>query len=100
MSVHDGLEAFIDESIRLSSRKGYYPTVFRKMRDRYGTVAAISMLVESGEVQSGFKRLKKIGLIDWSIEAAVMKFPECFSATAQKCAEFRLKVARREVSLT
>ncbi len=94
------LEAYIDESIRRSTRRGYYPTVFRRMRDQHGTVAAISMLVESGEVQSGFKRLKKLGLIEWSIEAAVVKFPECFTSRARECAEFRLKLARDEISLT
>ena len=92
----DDLEAFIDETIRRARQKGYYPTVFQAMRSRHGTVAAIEKLVQSGEVQSGFKRLKALGLLDWSIEAAVIKFPDRFSPAAHQCAEFRLGLVGRE----
>jgi hypothetical protein len=88
------LEAFIDETIRRAAKVGYHPTVFIGMREKLGTVTAISKLVESGDVQSGFKRLSKLGLLDWTIEAAVGKFPSEFSATARECAAFRLKSAR------
>lgn len=69
------LEQFVDEGSRLCQSKGYYPTVFMRMRQDYGTVPAIKRLVESGEKQSGFTRLKKLNLLDWSLEAAVLKFP-------------------------
>lgn len=61
-----GLEAFIDEGIRISRQNEYHPTVFIGMRERLGTVPAISQLVE-------------LGLLDWTIEAAVTKFPDEFS---------------------
>ena len=83
------LEAFIDETIKLSRQKGYHPTVFIGMRERHQTIPAISRLV-----QSGFKRLNELGLIDWTIEAAVIKFPEEFSADTRECAEFRLRIAK------
>jgi hypothetical protein len=35
---------------------------------------------------------KERGLLDWSIEAAVLKFPDKFSQAAQACADFRLNV--------
>lgn len=66
------------------------------MRQRHGTVKAISKLVESGDIQSGFKRLNSLGLIDWTIEAAVTKFPEEFSPTTLECAEFRLRIANKD----
>jgi hypothetical protein len=59
----DDLEAFIDETIRLAKEHNYSPTVFRGMRAQYGTVAAIEKLVQSGDVQSGFKRLESLGLL-------------------------------------
>jgi hypothetical protein len=92
----DGLEAFIDETIRRAQQRGYYPTVFQRMRAQYGTVSAIEKLVISGEVQSGFKRLQELGLLAWSIEASVIKFPEKFTNAANECAEFRLRLVRNE----
>ncbi len=88
------LESFIDEMIRLSQQKGYHPKTFISMRERHKTVPAISRLVESGAIQSGFKRLDELGLLDWTIEAAVMRFPTEFSADTRECAEFRLRLAR------
>lgn len=84
------LEAFVDETIRLSQARDYHPTVFIGMRRRHGTVEAISRLVVSGDIQSGFKRLNELGLLDWTIEAAVTKFPDEFSQGVREAAEWRL----------
>lgn len=89
------LEHFIDETIRLSGQKGYHPTIFIDMRRRHRTIPAIKRLVESGDVQSGFTRLKELGLLEWTIEAAVLKFPEEFPASTRECAEFRLQLVKR-----
>jgi hypothetical protein len=86
-----GLEAFIDETIALAKARGYIPAIFIGMRRQYGTVEAIERLVQSGDIQSGFKRLTKLGLADWTIEAAVSKFAGEFSRHARECAEWRLK---------
>jgi hypothetical protein len=88
------LEAFIDESIRLSRENGYYPTEFIRMRSRHGTVEAISLLVVSGEIQSGFQRLRELNLLDWTVEAAAMRFPDEFSREVREAAEWRLRQAR------
>ena len=85
------LEAFIDRTIELAKERGYNPTVFRGMRAQHGTLEAIERLVQSGDVQSGFKRLKQLGLLEWTIEAAVMKFPTEFTRNARQCAEWRLQ---------
>jgi hypothetical protein len=90
------LEAFIDETIRLSREHGYNPTVFIGMRARQGTIPAIVQLVQSGDIQSGFKRLHTLGLVDHTIEAVVLRFPREFPAAAHECAEFRLRLVREE----
>jgi hypothetical protein len=88
------LEAFVDESLRLSKARGHNPSVFVAMRHQLGTIDAIERLVQSGDLQSGFKRLKQLGLIDWTIETAVTKFPAEFSQNAKQCAEWRLQQIR------
>ena len=89
----DPLEAFVDETIRQAVKHEYRPRVFIRMREKHGTVGAISKLVQSGEIQSGFKRLKELGILQWSIESAVVKFPSYFSKDDLECAEFRLSTA-------
>jgi hypothetical protein len=88
------LEAFVDETIRRSKERGYNPSVFVGMRHQFGTIDAIERLVQSGEMQSGFKRLKQLGLLDWTIESAVIKFAAEFSSNAKQCAEWRLQQIR------
>lgn len=86
------LEAFIDETIKVSAEHGYFPTTFISMRSRHGTIDAISRLVASGDVQSGFNKLHSLGLLDHTIEAAVLKFPDEFKRQERECAEFRLRM--------
>lgn len=86
------LESFIDETITVARQHGYHPTIFIGMRSRQGTVCAISRLVENGDIQSGFRRLQKLGLLDHTIEAAVLRFPKEFSDRTRECAEFRLRI--------
>ena len=87
----DPLEVWVDESIRLSQAKGYHPSNFIAMRERYKTVGAMEKLVESGHIQSGFVKLKKLGMArEWSVEAGILKFPGRFSPGARACAQFRL----------
>lgn len=95
----DDLETWVDESIRLSGTKGYFPTDFMRMRRANSgrSVEPIERLVQSGDIQSGFRRMKQIGLIDWSLEAAVRKFPARFTKQALSCAEFRLDVLAKEI---
>lgn len=88
------LEAFVDETILRGREKGYIPTIFIGMRQDLETIPAISRLVRSGDIQSGFKRLQALGLLEWTIEAAVEKFPEEFSKDDRECATFRLRLAR------
>jgi hypothetical protein len=88
------LESFIDETINVAIEHDYHPTIFVSMRNQLGTVPAITKLVESGDVQSGFKRLEKLNLLDYTIERAVLRFPNEFTARARECAEFRLRLVQ------
>jgi hypothetical protein len=87
------LEAFIDEALRQSVRAGYHPAVFRRMRDQHGLIEAIEKLVQSGEIQSGFRRLNTLNMLEWSIEEAVIRFSDEFTPIALECAEFRIRLA-------
>jgi hypothetical protein len=95
--MSEALEQFIDESIWRSRERGYHPTGFIDMRERRGTKGAIERLVISGDIQSGFKRLKELKMLEWTIEAAVLKFPEVFTnREVRAAAEWRLRQAREE----
>jgi len=65
------LEAFIDESIRLFRRRAVSIHDFSRdvipPRHR-GSHRALRV----GGIQTGFRKLKALGLLDWSIEAAVI----------------------------
>ena len=89
------LEAFIDEGIEFSKARGYNPTVFIGMRGQHGAIEAIERLVQSGDIQSGFKRLRQMNLLEWTIEAAVTKFPSEFGRHTRECAEWRLAQANK-----
>jgi hypothetical protein len=57
-NTSDPLEAWVDKSILECQAKGYHPGYFIDMRRRLGTVPAMEQLVETGDIQSGFRRLK------------------------------------------
>jgi hypothetical protein len=86
----DPLETFVDEGLQRMAERRYYPSVFIRMRGQHGTAPAIERLVVSGEVQSGFRRLQRLDMLEWSMEAAVGRFPDRFTQTARECAAFRL----------
>lgn len=86
------LEVCVDESIERTKKAGYYPKTFILMRKRHETIPAMTRLVQSGEIQSGFKKLKQLGLAqEWSIEAIILKYPHEFTAPAVECARWRLE---------
>lgn len=91
MSHNAELEDFMDESISLGREKGYIPTTFMRMREEYGTIETMKKLIRSGDIQSGFRRLLEIDLLDWSIEAAVLKFPDEFTEEEREAARWRLE---------
>ena len=63
----------------------------RPMLERYGPVEALRILVESGELQSGFKALRDAGLLHESFEQLVVKHGTAlFEAPAVEAAQWRL----------
>ena len=96
MSGSTELEAFMDESLRQGVKKGYNQPIFMRMRTRHGTVEAMKKLVVSSEIQSGFQRMKEIGLLDWTVEAAILKFPDEFTFEDRDAAKWRLEQATKE----
>ena len=95
MSDDYDLESFVAEGVRRAQERGYHPIGLLQMRERHGTAEAIRRLVRSGDIQSGFKRLAELELSEWSVEAAVLRFPEEFSRQDQQAAEWRLIQARK-----
>lgn len=68
------------------------------MRARYGTIEAIKRLVVSGEIQSGFKRLKALNRLQWSLEQCVLEFKDHFDKPTVECAKWRLWALERIAS--
>jgi hypothetical protein len=87
------LERFVDESIQLSRSKGYHPTVFEDMRARHRTWEAMRRIVQTGDIQSGFRRLVQLGLRDWTVEAGIVKFATEFDKGTVEAARWRLEQA-------
>ena len=94
------LEAFIEEGHRRAVARGYRNTAFMQMRERYGTIEAITRLVKSGEVKSGLRRMIELGLAEWTIDAGVANFPEHFPEDVQAAAQWRLSTAKELYSPT
>lgn len=82
------VEAAIQECMSL----GYTPTTFLQMKARWGAVAAAKKLVVSGDIQTGFKRLKAMGRIDLSLEYLMKKekYHTLFTQGEREAAEWRL----------
>lgn len=98
MAVEHDLESFVDESIDVSRKNGYNPTTFISMRIRHTTKGAIARLVVNGTIQSGFERMAQLGLLDWTLEQAVLNFPSEFPREVREAAEWRLSQARQQTS--
>lgn len=57
------LDSFVDAMIYWAAPR-YTPTKFIRMRRESGKVAAKYRLVTSGEIQTAFRALERIGMID------------------------------------
>ena len=63
----------------------------RPMLEKHGPVEALSILVESGELQSGFKALRDAGLLHESFEQLVVNHgAELFDTPTIEAAQWRL----------
>ena len=62
----------------------------RPMLERHGHVDALRLLVESGELQSGFKALRDADLLHQSFEQLVVNHTELFEQRTVQAAQWRL----------
>jgi hypothetical protein len=100
MTNGDELEQFLDEGIARCRAKRYPPTKFEQMRVDYRrrglkSEELIKTLVISSDMQSGFKEMERLGILEWSLEAAVLKFPGRFDKETREAAAWRLEEVRR-----
>ncbi len=84
------LEAFVDKSIRLSIKARIHPTRFIELRALKGTREAINQLVLTPRITDGFTNAVLKGLKDYTLESAVLKFPQYFSDEVRDAARRRL----------
>lgn len=88
------IDEFVDYFISLCAVLNYRPRNFIKLRARVGTIVAIATLVGKEKPTSGFRRAFELGLIEYSLEAAVCSFPTQFSTEVHERALSRLSSAR------
>lgn len=62
----------------------------RQMIDRYGLVVALSKLVVSADLQSGFKTLRDRGQLDKTFEKVIVRYAEHFRDDVVDAAKWRL----------
>lgn len=88
----DDLDAHIDDCIQHWVASGSSTLGFPTMRTRHGTVGAIARLVRTRTIQAGFTQLWEHGLLQWSLEAAVLKFPHYFDDGTCNAAQRTLRM--------
>lgn len=62
----------------------------RQMIERHGAVEALSRLVESPDLQQGFRVLRDRGELDNTFEAIIVRFPKLFPDKVVEAAQWRL----------
>jgi len=78
---------------------GYVPTAWiSMMRGSGGAVSAARRLLISGDIQSGFERLIRMGRRDLTVEQAVLddRWAALFSEAHREAARWRLTQAEHE----
>ena len=85
------LIAAVDRAIEIYEKMiGEYASRTRPMLDRYGHVQALSRIVQSPDLQSGFKALRDSGQLAITFEAVVVEFADDFEPQIVSAAQWRL----------
>lgn len=85
------LENDVENTILIYERiAGISATRTREMIEKKGYTQALSDLVISGEIQTGFKKLVKAGKINDTFESLIVKYKERFPKKIIEAAQFRL----------
>ena len=62
----------------------------RQMLERYGDIRALSRLMESGEIQTGFRQLMQANKSELTFEAIIVRHKSLFRLEVVEGAKFRL----------
>lgn len=84
------LNEFIEESLRQAASKNFRPKIFPGRWFPRKSPLTIENFVISSKPRSGFKRMVKLGLKEWTLEAAVLAYPDQFSNEAKIYAKARM----------
>ena len=84
----------IDVAITLYERVIGAPAArTRQMIERHGAIEALSQLVVSADLQSGFKVLRDRDQLDSTFEALIVRHEDLFRKNVVEAAQWRLKNA-------
>jgi hypothetical protein len=89
-------EAKVRAAVLECCRLGYHPSDFEGMLAVATATRVAEKLVLSGDMQSGFRRLEKMGRLDLTIEALVVdpQFASLFHAATIDAARWRLATVK------
>jgi hypothetical protein len=87
LSFHDEIERAIQEYEGVT---GHYAARTRKMITDHGEIGALSLLMVSPDLQTGFQALRDAGLLEYTFESIVVRFPHLFSPDVVQAARWRL----------
>lgn len=97
MSLEEEFEAACRSAVDECRALGYVPTTWMQMmQGPGGAVAAARRLLVSGEIQSGFERLIRMGRQDLTVEQAVLepRWASLFDERHREAARWRLQRAQ------
>ena len=79
-------------TVRTARELGYPPITFERMLRDHSPVTVAKRLIASGDIQSGFKELVKLGRKDLTLESIMLEaeFRSLFSRGEIEAAEWRL----------
>ena len=72
-SLESEFQVAMETTYEEGAKRGYYPTYFMQMLQDYGGVGTAKRLLAKREPQTGLMKLYEIGLLDYSVEAYVIK---------------------------
>jgi hypothetical protein len=96
MTLEDEFDRECRRNVEQCKQLGYPPTGWINMMNRPGGAAAAARrLLESGDIQSGFERLIRMGYVELTVERAVLQesWYNLFGEGHREAARWRLQRA-------
>lgn len=83
--------AAVELAVSLYEKANRHPATYtRQMISDHGEVGALSLLMNSPDLQKGFKVLRDTKQLDKTFEAVVVRFPHLFDPTVVEVAQWRM----------